>query len=84
MGEGTWQKSVPIDILEFDRELQPLGVPGDRHAKPQTDGKAGVACRETGYPQGVPTTTEDEQLPAYGLNRIGKQSHVNTGAERIW
>jgi hypothetical protein len=78
--KGVWQQRVTIGVLKFHRELEPVAMPGNRHTQTETDGKTGMTCRESSDPQGVPAASENEEFAPDGLNCVGKQSDINTGA----
>ena len=84
MGQGARKHRMTIGVLKLDRQLQRVTRPGDRHAQPEPDGEARVSCRKALDPQRVPSTAQDEELPANGLYRVGEQGNVDAGAERVW
>jgi hypothetical protein len=74
---------MSIRILELDRKGKGVRLPRNGNPESQTDGERWMPGRKAADPEGVPSTTENEELAPDRLHGVGEQGNVDARAEPI-
>ena len=74
---------MTVGVLKFDRKLEAVTGPRDRHPETKSNGQTRMSGRESLDPERVPSPAEDEQLAPYSLHRIGEKCNIDTRSDRV-